>query len=148
MVDTTKALGRKLTYPKAVMTGYTLLFFLYFLPFPEVQFVKQIPFENLFGGSWFLIIGGAFFLEGMLGLPDMKKGKSKFSAYIVIGLGIISVIIGASVFIEGITVFDHVQYVEFLAPIVLGMASILFFSMMYSEIVHRKSFLHLIHSNL
>lgn len=148
MVDHVKALGRKLTYPKAVLTGYTLLFFLYFLPFPEVQFIKQIPFENLFGGSWFLIIGGAFFLEGMIGLPDMKKGTSRYSAYIVIGLGIIAVLVGASVMIEGITVFNNVQYAEFLAPIVLGMASLLFFSMMYSELAHRKSFLHLVQSNV
>lgn len=144
MVDHVKALGRKLTYPKLVVFGYTLLFFLYFLPIPEVSFIKQIPFENLFGASWFFIIGGAFVLEAMLAMSDMKKDAGKFTSYLVLGFGVLAVIFGGFIASEGIDVFADNEIISVFVSLVLGLASIFFFAMVYSELFHRKSFLHLV----
>lgn len=150
MVDHVKALGRKLTFPKLAMFGYTLLMMLWFMSsqFPELEVIRQINFENLFGSSWFFIIGGAFILESMLAFSDLKKGSAKIAGYMVLGVGIIAVIFGGMIFFEGVNVFNGNEVTQWIAVFVLGMGSILFFTMVSSEIFKRKSFLHLVQSNL
>lgn len=148
MVDHVKAIGRKITFPKLAVFGYTLLFFLYFIPISELQIIRQIPFENLFGASWVFIIGAMFIVEGSISFSDLKKGGARFAGYMVIGIGVIAVILGGFIASEGINVFSGNEMVQWLFAGILGLSTALFFSMVSSELIHRKSFLHVVEKNL
>jgi len=148
MVDHVKVVGLKLTYLKAIATIVTVLFFFWFIPVEGFDVIRTIPFENLFGGTWFVIVGFAFVLEGLAGFPETKKFGSKFGAYILIGLGLIIFILGSTVFIYGTRIIDGSAELTMATTIILGIASLMFFAMIYSEVVHRKSFIALLRSTV
>ena len=150
MVDHIKAVGRKLTFVKAIPALVTAIFFLWFLSnqLPQLEFLRSVPFENFFGGIWFAIIGSGFVLEGMVGLPDTKKVASKFGAFFVIGMGVAMLLLSSTVFIDGTNIIDGSLELSVLTTFLLGMGSILFFMMIYSELAHRESFINVLRHTL
>ncbi len=150
MVDHIKAVGRKLTFVKAIPTIVTSLFFMWFLSnqVPQLEFLRAIPFENFFGGIWMALIGSGFLLEGMAGLPEVKKVGSKFGAFFVISMGIAMLFLSSTVFIDGTNIIDGEPILSWATTILLGIGTIMFFMMIYSELVHRKSFIALLRSTV
>jgi len=84
----------------------------------------------------------------MVGLPDTKKVASKFGAFFVIGMGVAMILLSSTVFIDGTNIIDGSLELSVLTTFLLGMGSILFFMMIYSELAHRESFINVLRHTL
>lgn len=139
MVDHIKALGYKVTVPKIGIFVFTALLFFWIAPIDQINLLRQMDFESLTFGFWFVLVGLLFFVEGLLSLPETRKATSKAGASILIGLGFIAFAFGALSLIAGVDIVKGSTELSTISSIILGGASILLFVALIPEIFNRKS---------
>jgi len=140
MVDHVKALGYKITLPKAVIFAFTLLLFFWVAPIDEFNVLRSVSFESVFIGGWLIVAGLGLFIEGLASIPETKRGASKVGAMILIILGFTAFIFSALALIGGVDIlYDSVE-LKTITSILFGVASIVFFITLIPEVVSRKSF--------
>lgn len=140
MVDHVKALGYKITLPKAVVFAFTLLLFFWVAPVDEFNVLREISFESLFIGGWLIVAGLGLFIEGLASLPETKRGTSKVGASILIIVGFTAFTFSALALIGGVNILLDSVELRTITTILFGIASIVFFITLIPEVVSRKSF--------
>lgn len=141
MVDHIKALGYKVTFFKAVVFFFGLLFFLWLLPVDELNILRDADFESIVIGSWLLISGSWFVIEGMASTPEAKKGTSKAGLFALLALGFIGFTFGVGSIVFGIDLIKDNLEIRYATLIVLGGSTGLFFVTMFPEVFKRTSFI-------
>lgn len=140
MVDHVKALGYKITLPKAVVFTFTLLLFFYIAPIDSLNILRQISFEGLVIAFWLGVVGFGLFIEGLASIPETKRGTSKAGASILIGLGFTAFTFGAISMIAGYDILRDSAELRTITTILFGGASIVFFITLIPEVFSRQSF--------
>lgn len=123
------------------ITGVTAVFFLWFLSdtYEPISFLRFIPFENLFGGVWMSVISIGFILEGMAGMPEVRKAGSKFGAFMLVAVGIFAGILAGLVFYGGVDILSSFSELRVATMGTLGIATLMWIGTIWSELVHRTA---------
>ena len=140
MVDHVKALGYKITLPKAVLFAFITLLFFWVAPISEFNILQSQNFEAMTIAFWLGVGGFVLLIEGLASMPETKRGTSKAGAYILIGLGFIAFIFSVIVMVNGYDILRDSQELRLITTFLFGAVAILAFITLIPEVVHRESF--------
>lgn len=139
-MDHVKALGYKITLPKAVLFAFITLLFFWVAPVSEFNILQAQNFEAMTIAFWLGVGGFALLIEGLASMPETKRGTSKVGAIILIGLGFISFIFSVVVMVNGFDVLRDSAELRLITTFLFGAVAILAFITLIPEVVHRESF--------
>lgn len=140
MVDHVKALGYKITLPKAVLFAFITLLFFWVAPIDSLNFLQEQNFESMTIAFWLGVGGFVLLVEGLASMPETKRGTSKAGAIILIGLGFIAFIFSIVVMINGYDVLRDSAELRLITTFLFGAVAILAFITLIPEVIHRESF--------
>jgi len=140
LVDHAKALGYKITLPKAVLFSFILLLFFWIAPISELNFLQSQNFEAMTIAFWLGVGGFVLFVEGVASMPETNRGTSKAGAYILIALGLIAFVFSLTVMIYGYDVLRDSEELRLITTFLFGAVAILAFITLIPEVIHRESF--------
>ena len=140
MVDHVRALGYKITLPKAVLFAFVLLLFFWVAPVDEFNILRTISFESLTITFFLGVAGFVLLVEGLASMPETKRGTSKAGAYILIGLGLIAFVFSVMVMVNGYDILRDSTELRLITTFLFGAVAILAFITLIPEVVHRQSF--------
>lgn len=140
MVDHVKALGYKITLPKAVLFAFTLLLFFWVAPVNEFNVLQSVSFESLTIAFFLGVSGFVLLIEGLASMPETKRGTSKIGAFILILLGFIAFAFSFIAISNGYDILRDSAELRFMTTLLFGITSILLFITLIPEIFSRQSF--------
>lgn len=140
MVDHVKLFGYKITLPKALVFGFTVFLFLWIANITQLDVLRTLDFESIVLGYWLIGIGLALVIEGLLSIPDAKRGRSKVGGVVIIAFGFVAFIFASMSIVGGVDLVTGTDDARLITTVLLLGGSVVFFLTLLPELIHRKSF--------
>jgi len=140
LVDHVRALGYKITLPKAVLFSFMLLLFFWVAPVNEFNPLQSQNFESLTIAFFLGVAGFVLLVEGLASMPETKRGTSKIGALVLILLGLIAFVFSFIAITNGYDILRDSTELRFMTTLLFGLVTILLFITLIPEVLHRQSF--------
>lgn len=140
MVDHVKLFGYKVSLAKALVLGFSVFLFFWVANISQFNILRTLDFESIVIGYWLIGIGLALVIEGLLSIPDAKRGRSKVGGILIISFGFVAFAFASMSLIGGVDMITEGSEARLITTVLLFAGSVIFLITLLPELINRKTF--------